>query len=349
MVRVLLVFIVASLAWSFARAEEVDDFLYPASMRPASSSVAIDKIVNDEMTEFVRRTNSAKDSCERKTLSSSALFFFDQNFSRIGNKIRDAADPRKSRKFRPASGDPNKDDENLKLFFSSRLYRGTDMRARRLLIEGVVVGDARIGIDKIDHLFGNGGLLWAQFEAMDPKDPERVKKILAMSTKQEHGLWGLAITGVKSYGDLAANWSGFNFYRELLDGPNPYFICEKGVLLQKRKFKIADYASKAWTESVNCSAFDTHEHARIIARKLAKEGLACPQDMDGCKAIIEKYKNAPDVLTNVVSPVCRGLRKFEDSVEGSAGFKWTDVVKSAGGIRSEDVLNVVNEKQGAVQ
>ena len=69
----------------------------------------------------------------------------------------------------------------------------------------------------------------------------------------------MTLTGVLSYADLAASYSGFNFWNELLaiDSPESFVIYDgrTGRFRQRRAFTFADYVTDAWDEGINRSIF----------------------------------------------------------------------------------------------
>jgi|GEM_PF-5368172 len=79
--------------------------------------------------------------------------------------------------------------------------------------------------------------------------PKYAEAKAALGVGQEEGMWGLRGTGVKSHGDLAANYGGLLMYQDLLDGRG---------------------ATEAWDEGTNCSSFRSKEYAKIVAEAAKK-------------------------------------------------------------------------------
>jgi hypothetical protein len=100
----------------------------------------------------------------------------------------------------------------------------------------------------------------------------------------EHGLKGLTLTGVVSYADLAASYSGFEFWGDLLsfDAPSSLVAHDvaTGRFAVRRRFRFADYVTDAWDEAINPSTFDQQlgreVAAALRARVMTQRGAGCP-------------------------------------------------------------------------
>ncbi len=78
----------------------------------------------------------------------------------------------------------------------------------------------QIGSDKIGHIFQEG-YEYKQIHKkyLDLKSDTRTAfaKSVEMGVSQEHGIYGTALTGIYSNGDLAANYAGLKFYLNLTE------------------------------------------------------------------------------------------------------------------------------------
>jgi hypothetical protein len=75
-----------------------------------------------------------------------------------------------------------------------------------------------VGTDKIDHFFQQGHLYYVRAlrrEADGADEAGAVAAVVAHGVKQEHKYFGTLASGVYSNGDLAANYAGMKFYRNL--------------------------------------------------------------------------------------------------------------------------------------
>lgn len=119
---------------------------------------------------------------------------------------------------------------------------------------------------------------------------------IELALAQEDGWWGAVGTGVKSYGDIAANVEGFHFWSDLTEGANPYFVCENGRWSRHREFTWSDFVTSAWDEGVNCSGYGNPKNENIVRER----GL-CPVNPERCEEIRARY----GADSRMISPVCR--------------------------------------------
>jgi len=113
-----------------------------------------------------------------------------------------------------------------------------------------------IGPDKLGHFIDQG------FDLMQVMIEEGMTKEAFLSSMQESndledGWYGLAASGVKSYGDMSANFSGLSFYYGLLNGDNPQLSCDPKTNKYSLNYDFdwSDYVNDSWDEGVNCSFF----------------------------------------------------------------------------------------------
>ena len=172
------------------------------------------------------------------------------------------------------------------------------------------LGNSYIGTDKVEHFMTEGfDYYQKQLEGGSLED------ILAIGRVEEDGLYGLAASGIKSYGDLASNYSGYLFWRSMTEGSNPYFRCSGDRWQQVRQFSWADYADPTWDEAVNCSDYGSDSARRTVARNVMSlqrshnaQPLGCPLDTGVCTRIHEIVPNAT-VRAQVVHPLCLSLSR----------------------------------------
>lgn len=317
----------SALSW----AEEADEFIRPGAKPPASSTGEINRMVNDRMREFVEESNTKGISCEPMQLNRDLLFKFNGHWSEFGNIMRDHMDGKKSDYKLNFAGYKSK---------SGTAYEGTKIRAgfaQTLNVDGLVVG-----YDKIDHFFSNGGMVFEKYiEQEANRDVPHVQKyLLLMNSNQEESQWGLGATGVKSYGDLSANWSGFQFYKDLAGGPRPFFTCENGKIRMNREFKIQDYIRPSWSEAYNCSSYRDAEMATQVAANLKAAGLSCPADPAKCEEIVKLYPNEEERRA-LVSPVCRGVVAAGEAVETKQESLWEKAAVSKG-LKPDQLMQLIN-------
>lgn len=161
-----------------------------------------------------------------------------------------------------------------------------------------------VGADKFGHFTEQG---FEYFEGAW-SDGGNIQKVLERGNEQENGGYGLETTGVKSYGDLSANFKGFQFWRNLLYGPSPMLECNNGKFSLKKKFLWSDYIDDSWDQGINCSEFKSGLE-RGVNRNLDKLEIKCPVEEDKCLTIV---KNT--CANFIVDPKCLELAK-EKKVE----------------------------------
>lgn len=121
------------------------------------------------------------------------------------------------------------------------------------------------------------------------KETNPLDIVASFANFQEDGEWGMTATLVKSYGDMAADYSGYLFWSELTEGKNPYFICKDNHFTMDRQFHWEDYIDASWDESINCSDF----HPSIdkdVKDQIEQRGMGqCPVDKFSCAALVKKF------------------------------------------------------------
>lgn len=142
--------------------------------------------------------------------------------------------------------------------------------------------------------------------------PASLDAILKIGIQEENGNYGLSTTGVRSYGDMMANYQGFQFWKNLVRGPNPYFFCKNGKWAARRPFKWEEFVNAGFDESINCNEFKTAAMSAQVDRRSsqlrqtagAKSGLVCPFSASKCAQLVDTIKPAL-VAQTVISPRCR--------------------------------------------
>lgn len=314
------------------------------------SAAAINETVDSQLQNVASYLNSSDNfKCERARIKKAILYELDKNFSKTGNLLRHAS-PSEVRRttLTPQSKSPVE-----MLSGASReksIYGKTNIRgccASRINVGGVLMG-----VDKVDHFLGNGGLIWDYYEGgTGPTSKPTDAEALLHNVHQEHVGWGLTGSYVKSYGDLSANWAGFGFYKELLDGPKPYLTCKDGKVTVNRQFDIRKYVDASWNESINCSSFADETMAQQVRTNMSERGLKCPMDVSECKKLSAKYlKISKDVQQALLSPLCLNPNSKFSQVEEGRPHDWENVknaLKSGGAVEVGKIL--VRDKVNAVK
>jgi len=166
-----------------------------------------------------------------------------------------------------------------------------------------------VGLDKVDHFLSNGFSYYTTFTQTQGTESQKLNASLDLGIGQEEGMWGLRGTGVKSYGDMAANYGGLLMYRDLLDGrgANPAGItCNSSdgtfSLPPAGEVDIRNYATQAWDEGTNCSSFKNVESAQAVAQAAQSRGMTCPIRTADCMELKRIYPEA--VAAKILSGRC---------------------------------------------
>jgi hypothetical protein len=284
-----LVLIVASCnVW----ATEVDNFTDRGVLK-RDSLPALDAKVNGYLDWAVREANKqSPHSCEREVLR--------QEFVRwVGPDPVSVLEA-----WATLSDDVQKIPTSLK----DSIYRDANFKESPMMM---IVGIGRsflldghiVGTDKLGHFFMQG----LHYYKTIKEDGKPVDWVL----RNEHGedtIFGFWMTGVKSYGDMAANYDGLRFWNDFNEGPNPYVRCDRGHWVKARVFTWHDYVSDSWDEAINCSDYVPTLGPKVGAR-LAALGLSCPVDPQRCAGLA-----AREGAEYYVNPKCFALF-------GSGSFK----------------------------
>jgi hypothetical protein len=130
----------------------------------------------------------------------------------------------------------------------------------------VRVGDIVFGTDKIAHFFTNGARYFVRWntERGVVGDDEAEARAIEDGVDEERGILGRWASGIFSYADLEANFSGLGFYRGLCEGKTPALRVVDGRW-QMDPFDIARLVTPCWDEAFAPSAFAAADAAAIRA------------------------------------------------------------------------------------
>lgn len=160
-----------------------------------------------------------------------------------------------------------------------------------------------VGADKFSHFFNEG---FQYFKKVLWKG-EPLDSAFVYGESMENGLWGKLTMGIYSYADLAANYSGYLFFKNLTQGERPYFKCENQNWNRVRNFRFNDYIDASWDERINCNSFRTKKLKALFTARLAQierahnRAYSCPVSRSQCDQLILKYQEHAEHL---ISPSC---------------------------------------------
>jgi hypothetical protein len=179
--------------------------------------------------------------------------------------------------------------------FHGRIIRVADS----ILLSGRVVG-----LDKINHFIREGLEHWRDVTGRGRDIASILDQELGSPAGKfrwtEYGLKGWSLTGVLAYADLAAGYSGFQFWTDLLSMGSPASYVARdaagGGFIQTRPFTFAVYVNDAWDEGINYSIFQP-ALGREVAAALAHRALSLP--VGDCRSLA----SLPDARL-YVNPAC---------------------------------------------
>jgi hypothetical protein len=180
-------------------------------------------------------------------------------------------------------------------------------RGQNVTLQSIIkVNGVNIGSDKLGHFFDQGFDLFQKEYSINSNsltgENDGLTKALDYSMSTEDGMFGLKSSGVKSYGDLSANYGGSVFWKDLSLGSNPLVSCQDGKYKVSRPFDFKDYVTDAWDEGINCSEYSDSMTQQVEANLKARN-TSCPVEVAKCQGLEKKY--SAEVLSKILSPTCK--------------------------------------------
>lgn len=188
-------------------------------------------------------------------------------------------------------------------FFESPVMRGGAGLNHVIQINGT-----KIGADKLSHFMTEGYEYY-----LNQRRGQNLRQVIQQGIDEEEGGYGLRATGIKSYADMTANYQGYTFWRQVLDGDDPYLRCDNGKWKQVREFRWEDYVIPGMDESINCNTYksetmqqkvNTRTRELVAQREPNAASRACPLDPVGCRDTLNAIRE-PIAAAIVIHPSCR--------------------------------------------
>jgi hypothetical protein len=252
-------------------ANETDNFT--CRSRPLEDSIgAVDALVNAKIHEAVGRAN-ARGACDASCLVRELQKSVGAN---VRNPLTGIGHARLAGMVENAPGI-----DRCHLKFKESIYGARPYNQPWLFVfngrimflsDSIRLAGRVVGTDKINHFIREGLAHWRAVH----EDGVGIESVMAHELGapgwqlrlNENGLKGMTLTGVLSYADLAASYSGFRFWSDLLtpDMPDSFVTRDAttGRLAQRRPFSFVSYVSDAWDETINRSAFHP-----VLAKQVA--------------------------------------------------------------------------------
>jgi hypothetical protein len=323
----ILIFLVADPLWSY----EVDNFT--GRYKPLKDSQGfLDKAVNTAMKEALekdfikandyirnrRKYSATKPTpCDPQWLRGAVSGALTSGWV-VGKLESLATESKEIDKSEPQ-------DENIYMYRSGKDKAKGFVLSLMGLGPSINVNGYFIGVDKLGHFFDQGNDYYSIYRKEVPSEAA-VHRALSYGASLEDDIYGKATTGVKSYGDLAANYGGFLFWSQLTEGAHPYFVCENDKWKQVREFQWGDYVTSAWDEAINCSEYTGETFQKAVATRAkeleevdAKLGKShrykCPVSPNECVKLRKSYGHNASMI---LGPECMSALGSSDELPSSA-------------------------------
>jgi hypothetical protein len=189
--------------------------------------------------------------------------------------------------------------------------------------DSILLSGRVVGLDKINHFIREGLEHWRDATGRGRDIASILDEELGSPARKfrwtEYGLKGGSLTGVLAYADLAAGYSGFQFWTDLLSiGGTASYVewdASSGRFVQTQPFTFATYVNDAWDEGINYSTFQPGL-GREVRAALARRTLSLP--VRDCRSLASLpdarlYVNAACLLPDLERP--EGVEPVQDDAD----------------------------------
>lgn len=195
-------------------------------------------------------------------------------------------------------------------------------KTKETLATVVKIDEHIIGVDKFEHMFGQGYFYFSD-NYLKKKGVIAAVKNGAMREKIILGGNKIA-NGIFSYGDLSANFNGMRMWNHMLQlrddvmgseyNIGPYVACENKKWVQVKELDFRNYIDDSMDEAINCSKFTSESTVRKFKKNIKERGFdACPIDQRRLDDMIAKYGPMSKWMINKEGPgVVKYFSEFKD-------------------------------------
>ncbi len=282
-------------------AKEVDTFSLANESIPDVATL-LDREINIHLIAAIEASNRASTVCSKDALYGSIRKEFRNHvFDRFTKKLfRSTTFPKTTIKVADSIYS-NVGPSAPILWLQAKL--GSDLIA-------IQYNGIRIGLDKLEHFFGSGYLYFEKRYL----EHAPLSEALSFGAKREIGILGGYTTGVISFADLSANFSGMRFWNHLLnENPDvigdqaiePYVGCNDGRWTLIHPVTLRNYVDRTWDEAFNCNRYRSIALARSVqsnieqlSRKFNK-ALSCENHEAELAAFESKYRSTAPWILNL--------------------------------------------------
>lgn len=280
---------------------EVDQYTY-RNEEIKDSSELLNQKVNAALMSSLINANAKGEGCSEKILYKELRKYFSNHFQ--GKLTKDILADKNITKRYIALTDS--------VYQDWTKWDGLGMGSKALSKKAVTmsgemrVGEHYIGVDKLEHMWGQG---YAYFKQNYLNGKGEVKAVKTGAAKEKTILGGNKFAnGVFSYGDLSANFNGMRFWNHMLlkqddvlgadRNLGPYVTCTNDKWIQIEEVDFKNYIDDSMNESINCSKFPSQKTADKFKNRLKILGTTCPVDIGRRDDMIVKYRQMAKWMVN---------------------------------------------------
>ena len=288
-----------------ASAAEVDQFT--RSGEPlADSSELVNAYANKAITQSIKRANSKSTSCNEKELYKELQDYF-ANHTKGKLVIDIIENPIYSKRHIEVKDS---------VFQDWTIWDGAGLGLTMMASNGVTmsdvirIGEQEVGVDKFEHMFGQG---FNYFKKNYLKEKGEIAAVKKGIFGEKFLLGGQKIgNGVFSYGDLSANFNGMRFWNHMLQRRDdvlgadynigPYISCENDKWVKAKEVDFRNYIDTSMDESINCSKYPSGNTLSKFKRRLKIMGVTCPMNQQKLDDVHAKYRHMAKWIINMDGP-----------------------------------------------
>lgn len=172
------------------------------------------------------------------------------------------------------------------------------------------IGDNEVGVDKFEHMFGQG---YNYFKKNYLKEKGEIAAVKKGIFGEKFFLGGQKIgNGVFSYGDLSANFNGMRFWNHMLQRRDdvlgadhnigPYVSCVNDKWVKEKEVDFKNYIDDSMNESLNCSKYPSDNTLKKFKNRLKIIGVSCPMNQQKLDDLQVKYRQMSKWIINMDGP-----------------------------------------------
>jgi hypothetical protein len=198
----------------------------------------------------------------------------------------------------------------------------TMMASKGVTMTNIIrIGDQEVGVDKFEHMFGQG---YKYFKKNYLKEKGAIPAVKSGIFREKFILGGQKIgNGVFSYGDLSANFNGMRFWNHVLQrrddilgtdhNVGPYVTCVNDKWVKAKEIDFRYYIDDSMDESINCSKYPSDNTLKKFKNRLKIMGVTCPMNQQKLDDIQVKYRQMAKWIINMDGPgEVKYFREFKD-------------------------------------